>query len=93
MSIKANAVIRATPSTRVVKGKKDPTKQYGFQTFGLQTEFGMYREFDMMFDPARASHFLPPGDYEVVASGAYLDRDGRLQVGKEFVPVKVAKVA
>jgi hypothetical protein len=93
MSFKANAVVRATPSVRVVKGKKDPSKQYGFQTFGLQTELGMWKEFDMMYDPTKASHFLPPGDYEVQASGAYLDRDGRLQVGKEFVPVKAARAA
>jgi len=93
MSIKANAIVRATAACRVVQGKKDPSKQYGFQTFGLQTETGMWKEFDMMFDPSKGSHFLPPGDYEVVASGAYLDRDNRLQVGREFVPVKAASKA
>lgn len=90
---KANAIIRATANCRVVQGKKDPSKQYGFQTFGLQTDLGMWKEFDLMYDPSKASHFLPPGDYEVVASGAYLDRDNRLQVGREFVPVKSVQKA
>lgn len=55
---------------------------------------GMYKEFDQMYDPEKQSHFLPPGDYEVVPNGAYVDRDGRLQIGKEFVPVaKAAKAA
>jgi hypothetical protein len=90
---KSNAIVRATANCRSVKGKKDPSKIYGFQTFGLQTDTGMFKEFDMMYDPAKASHFLPPGDYEVVADGAYLDRDGRLQVGKQFVPVKARATA
>ncbi len=90
---KANSVVRATANCRVVQGKKDPSKQYGFQTFGLQTDTGMFRQFDMMYDPAKASHFLPPGDYEVVASGAYLDRDNRLQLGREFVLIKAAQKA
>ena len=87
----ALAVVRATQTTRVVQGKKDPSKQYGFQTFGLMTGEGMYEKFDQMFDPAKAMHFLPPGDYEVHSKGCYLDRDGRLQVGKEFVPVPAKK--
>jgi hypothetical protein len=88
---KPNALVRATTTCRVVNGRKDPTKRYGFQTMGLLKGEGMFQEFDQMYDPEKASHFLPPGDYEVVPSGAYLDRDGRLQIGKEFVrlvPVK-----
>lgn len=85
------SIIRATSSTRVVNGRKDPSKRYGFQTCGLMTGEGMYQQFDQMFDPEKQSHFLPPGDYEVHAKGAYLDRDGRLQVGKEFVQVKPSK--
>jgi hypothetical protein len=88
-SSKPNAVVRATATVRVVNGKKDPSKRYGFQTFGLLTGEGMYQQFDQMFDPEKASHFLPPGDYEVVPNGAYLDRDARLQLGREFVAVKV----
>lgn len=94
MSIKANAIVRATNSVRVVNGKKDPSKRYGFQTFGLLKGEGMFQEFDQMYDPEKASHFLPPGDYEVVPNGAYIDRDGRLQVGREFVAIKqVAEAA
>lgn len=94
MSDKQPAIIRATPSCRVVNGKKDPTKRYGFQVCGLMTGEGMYQQFDQMYDPEKHSHFLPPGDYEVRANGAYLDRDGRLQIGKEFVPVaKAGKAA
>jgi hypothetical protein len=92
-SSKPNAIVRATNSTRVVNGKKDPSKKYGFQTFGLLTGEGMYQQFDQMFDPAKGSHFLPPGDYEVVPNGAYLDRDGRLQLGREFVLIKQAAKA
>jgi hypothetical protein len=92
--IKPNAVIRATSSVRVVNGKKDPSKRYGFQTFGLLKGEGMFQEFDQMFDPEKASHFLPPGDYQVVPDGAYIDRDGRLQIGRQFVPLaKSAKAA
>ena len=88
------SIIRATASVRVVNGKKDPSKRHGLQTFGLMTGEGMYQQFDQMFDPTKGSHFLPPGDYEVHSKGAYLDRDGRLQIGKEFVPVvKSAKAA
>lgn len=92
-SQKPNAIVRATTSVRVVNGKKDPSKRYGFQTFGLLKGEGMFQEFDQMFDPEKASHFLPPGDYEVVPNGAYIDRDGRLQVGREFVAIKVAAKA
>ncbi len=84
-----NAIVRATTNCRTVQGKKDPSKRYGFQTFGLLKGEGMFQEFDQMFDCEKASHFLPPGDYEVVPKGAYLDRDGRLQIGKEFVPLPV----
>lgn len=83
----AVAVVRATSSVRVVQGRKDPSKRYGFQTFGLLKGEGMFQEFDQMFDPEKASHFLPPGDYELHAKGAYLDLDNRLQVGREFVAV------
>ena len=93
MSTNQPAIIRATSSVRVVNGKKDPSKRYGFQTCGLLKGEGMYAEFDQMFDPEKQAHFLPPGDYEVRANGAYLDRDNRLQIGKEFVPVSKAKAA
>ena len=93
MSNNQPAIIRATSSVRVVAGKKDPSKRYGFQTCGLLKGEGMYAEFDQMFDPEKQAHFLPPGDYEVRANGAYLDRDNRLQIGKEFVPLAKAKVA
>lgn len=82
-------VVRATEQTRVVQGRKDPSKSYGFQTMGLRTGTGMFKEFDAIFDPTKASYFLPPGDYELRGKDAYLDRDGRLQIGREFVPVKV----
>lgn len=81
----AIAVVRATSSVRVVQGRKDPSKRYGFQTCGLLKGEGMFQEFDAMFDPEKSPHFLPPGDYEVLAKGAYLDRDNRLQIGREFV--------
>ena len=85
-------LVRATDKCRVVQGKKDPSKQYGFQTFGLQTELGMFEKFDQMYDPSKGSHFLPPGDYEIRAKGSYLDQQRRLQIGKEFVPVVKPKV-
>lgn len=91
---KALPIVRATSTTRVVPGKKDPSKKWGFQTLGLLTGEGMFSQFDHIFDADKASHFLPPGDYEVHATGAYVDKSGNLQMGREFVPVKVAsKVA
>jgi hypothetical protein len=87
------SIIRATATVRIVQGKKDPSKRYGFQTCGLMKAEGMFAEFDAMFDPAKSSHFLPPGDYEVHEKGAYLDQNGRLQLGKEFVAVAAAKKA
>ena len=90
MSIQ-RSVIRATSNIRSVKGKKDPTKTYGFQTCGLMKGEGIFAEFDAMFDPSKSPHFLEPGDYEVHAGGAYLDRDGRLQLGKEYVLIAAAK--
>lgn len=85
--------VKATAVTREVRGKKDPSKMYGFQTLGLRTGTGMFKEFDAMYDPGKASHFLPPGDYEVHAKEPYLDFNGRLQVGREFVPVGGGKKA
>jgi len=93
MSNNQPAVILVTSSVRVVNGKKDPSKRYGFQTCGLLKGEGMFQEFDQMFDPEKQAYFLPPGDYEVRANGAYLDRDNRLQIGKEFVPLAKPKAS
>jgi len=81
-------ILRAYSETRVSPGKKDPSKNHGFQTCGIVKGEGRVEEFQQYFDPSKGSHFLPPGDYEVVAKGIYLDRDGRLQMEREFVPVK-----
>lgn len=85
-----NSIVRATNTVRVVKGTKDPSKKWGFQNFGLQTGDGMFVQFEQVFDAGEGSHFLPPGDYEVQPSSAYIDRAGRLQIGREFVLVKPA---
>ena len=87
----ANAVIRATNECKVNPSKSDPSKSYGFQTLGLRGVTGMWKEFNQIYDPTKASHFLPPGDYEVVPNGAYLDRLGRLVLGKEFVLIPAVK--
>jgi len=86
-------ILRAYSEVRIQAGKKDPSKSHGFQTCGIVKGEGRVEEFQAYFDPSSASHFLPPGDYEVVAKGIYLDRDGRLQMEREFVPVKAAKAA
>ena len=61
---------------------------HGFQVCGIVKGEGRIEEFEQYFDASRHSHFLPPGDYEVKPGGLYLDRDGRLQMGKTFEPVK-----
>lgn len=67
--------------------KKDPSKTNGFQVCAIVKGEGRLQEFEHYFDATTASHFLPPGDYTAVSTGLYLDRDGRLQMGREFVPV------
>lgn len=86
-------VLRAFNEIDVKTGKKDPSKRHGFQTIGIVKGEGRIEEGQVYFDPDKASFFLPPGDYEVVAGGLYFDRDGRLQLGREFVPLKGAKSA
>ena len=85
-------IVRATADCRVVNGRKDPSKRYGFQTFGLLVAEGMFEKFDKMFDPEKP-HFLPPGDYEIRAGKGYVDRDGRLQIEQDFLPFKQAAKA
>lgn len=86
-------ILRAYGEVRVSPGKKDPSKNHGFQVCGIVKGEGRVEEFQQYFDPSKASHFLPPGDYEVRCTGIYLDRDGRLQMEREFVPVKAARAA
>lgn len=86
-------ILRAYNEVRVMAGKKDPSKNHGFQVCGIVKGEGRVEEFEQYFDPSKASHFLPPGDYQVVAGGLYLDRDGRLQLEREFVPLKAASKA
>lgn len=83
-------VLRAYNEVRVHEDKKDSSKRHGFQTCGIVKGEGRVEEFQQYFDPSRASHFLAPGDYEVKAVGIYLDRDGRLQMEREFIPLKPA---
>lgn len=86
-------VLRAYNESRVFDDKKDASKKHGFQTCGIVKVEGRVEEFQQYFDPSKASHFLPPGDYEVKAVGIYLDRDGRLQMEREFTPVVKAAAA
>lgn len=86
-------VLRAYAEIEVKRGKKDPSKQHGFQAIGIVKGEGRVEEGQAYFNPDQAPHFLPPGDYEVVAGGLYFDRDGRLQVAREFVPLKSAPKA
>lgn len=86
-------ILRAFSEVRVQAGRADPSKKHGFQTCGIVKGEGRVEEFQQYFDPSKASHFLPPGDYEVVSKGIYLDRDGRLQMEREFVPVKTSAKA
>lgn len=83
--------IRAYNETRVFDDKKDSSRKHGFQTLGIVKGEGRVEEFQQYFDPAKHAHFLPPGDYEVVAGGVYLDRDGRMQINREFRPLTPAK--
>lgn len=86
-------ILRAYNEVRVIDGTKDPTKKHGFQVCGIVKGEGRVEEFEQYFDPKKASHFLPPGDYQVVAGGLYLDRDGRLALEREYVPIKAATKA
>lgn len=81
-------ILRAFAEVRIQAGRKDPSKSHGFQVCGIVKGEGRVEEFQQYFDPTKASHFLPPGDYEVKATGIYVDRDGRLQIEREFVPLK-----
>lgn len=83
-------VLRAYNEVRVHDDKKDADKKHGFQTCGIVKGEGRVEEFQQYFDPKKQSHFLPPGDYEVKATGIYLDREGRLAMEREFVPVKAS---
>jgi len=67
--------------------RKDPSKTNGFQVCAIVKGEGRMQEFEQYFDATREPHFLPPGDYKVVPTGLYLDRDGRLQMGREFQPL------
>lgn len=88
-----HTTLRVYNEVRVQPGKKDPSKKHGFQVCGIVKGEGRVEEFEMYFNPEQQQQFLPPGDYEVVAGGLYLDRDGRLQIGREFVPVNRTKAA
>ncbi|UGB47231.1 hypothetical protein LQ772_08100 [Frateuria edaphi] len=79
--------LRAYNEIKTREGKK-PGQVHGFQVCGIVKGEGRVEEFEQYFDAAKNPHFLPPGDYEVKATGMYLDRDGRLQIGREFEPVK-----
>lgn len=85
--------LRAYDEIRVHDDKKDSSRKHGFQTCGIVKGEGRVEEFQQYFDPSKGSHFLPPGDYEVKATGIYLDRDGRMQIEREFVPVPKAAPA
>lgn len=85
--------LRVYNETRVQAGKKDPSKNHGFQVCGIVKGEGRVEEFEQYFDPSKGPHFLPAGDYEVKATGLYLDRDGRLQIGREFVPLPLKQAA
>ena len=76
--------IRAYNEFLVFDDKKDSSKKHGVQTLAIVKGEGRVQEFQQYFDPAKHSNFLPPGDYEVVAGGVYLDRDGRMQINREF---------
>lgn len=80
-------ILRAYNETRVFDDKKDASRKHGFQTCGIVKGEGRVEEFQQYFDPSKATQFLPAGDYEVVAVGIYLDRDGRLQMEREFRPL------
>ncbi|MBT2119862.1 hypothetical protein [Dyella sp. LX-1] len=86
-------ILRAYNETRVMADRKDPSKQHGFQVCGIVKGEGRVEEFEQYFDPKKASHFLPPGDYQVLAGGLYLDRDKRLAMEREYVPIKAATKA
>jgi hypothetical protein len=79
--------LRVYNEIKKLDGKK-PGQVHGFQTCGIVKGEGRVEEFEHYFDASKNEHFLPPGDYEMKATGMYLDRDGRLQVGREFEPVK-----
>lgn len=81
--------LRVFDEIKTREGKK-AGQIHGFQVCGIVKGEGRIEEFEQYFDAARNEHFLPPGDYEMKPTGMYLDRDGRLQIGREFVPVQKA---
>lgn len=83
-------VIRVYSEVR--KHEKDG-KVHGFQTCGIVKGEGRIEEFEQYFDASKSPQWLAPGDYRVVAAGLYLDRSGRLQLGREFIAVKSATKA
>lgn len=89
----SNAIVRVTANVRNVQGRKDPSQTFGFQTCGLMTAPGMFKEFDRMFSPSRGEKPLPEGDYEVAPKPAYIDQKGNLRIGYDLVPVQVKKAA
>jgi len=82
------SLLRVYDEVRVFDDRKDSSKKHGFQTCGIVKGEGRVEEFQQYFDPSKQSNFLPAGDYQVKALGIYLDRDGRLQIEREFVPVQ-----
>lgn len=81
--------LRVYDEIKTRDGEK-PGQVHGFQVCGIVKGEGRVEEFEQYFDAAKQPHFLPAGDYELKATGLYLDRRGRLQVGREFVPVPKA---
>lgn len=81
--------LRVYDEIRTFDGKK-AGQVHGFQVCGIVKGEGRVEEFEQYFDAAKQKHFLPAGDYEMKATGMYLDRDGRLQIGREFEPVAKA---
>ncbi|TCV97738.1 hypothetical protein EC912_101755 [Luteibacter rhizovicinus] len=86
-------IIRAFNETRLFDDKKDASKKHGFQTCAIVKGEGRMQEYEEYFNPSKQSHFLPPGDYEVVMEGVYLDRDNRRQVKLSYVALKTAAKA
>jgi len=86
-----HTVLRAFSDTRIIPDKTDPSKKHGFQTCGIVKGEGRVEEFEQYFNPKESAFFLAPGDYEVQATGLFLDRNRRLQLGREFTLVKSAQ--
>ena len=48
-------ILRAYNEVRVIAGKKDPSKEHGFQVCGIVKGEGRVEEFEQYFDPKKAS--------------------------------------